>query len=744
MAESLGTAKLTLAVDDQQFQAGMAGIKQKAEGGAKAVDSITNAVRGLVPQLTALGTAAFVFDQIKKADEAGAAVRTLGVDSAELSKRLDLLSASLDGNYSKVELLKAAYDVASSGFASAADTTNVLRGAALAATGGFTDLETASDGITTVLNAYGMSSSRATELADKFIQTQNDGKITVAQYGHEIGSVASVAATANISIDELNAAIGASTAKTGQVAQTFTGLRQVISSILKPSSEATQLASSLGIQYNLAGLKAKGFAGLLTEIAQKTGGAADKIAVLTGSVEAQAAIQPLLNDQLASYNKALENQKNSAGQAAMASRENSNTITGGINQIGNEFSNLATSLDKTLAPVFKGIIKDLDNVLKKLIQVNNLNPKTVADAENKAFAAVESQSGALQRTGFFGKLSVNYGGKKFEGSATGIADEITRYILQAAIEKQVSATDATNGATAGAKPTPKPTEPPPPPPPDLSTLGGLQARISALQEANKKLKFDSNDYLENTREIKDLEGTLANATYDRAKAQNSIVSASREELLAATELVGMHGAELTIAQSRVGIAEKIRAVAAAERSLGAARSGNDWAKIDAASVTLGDAGDKLRTALIKGSDAAKQSLKEAATGLTDAFKSLQSARQNAYDLLPDYRQEQLRRQAESSINKGINSGELDRFKVDAALGPGFYRNADPQKLFGIAGQSDAIAQAQKALTLATLDQTKAQVEATKITAEFNKASATLVGVLVNAILYRQPPQAYLQ
>lgn len=673
-----------------------AGVKLEGLGGG--VGSITNAVRGLVPQLTALGTAAFVFDQIKKADEAGAAVRTLGVDSAELSKRLDLLSASLNGNFSKVELLKAAYDVASSGFASAADATNVLRGAAQAAAGGFTDLETASDGITTVLNAYGLASSEATSLADKFIQTQNDGKITVAQYGREIGGVASIAATANIGIDELNAAIAASTAKTGQVSQTFTGLRQVISSILKPSKEASDLASSLGIQYNLAGLKAKGFAGLLTEIAQKTGGSADKIAILTGSVEAQAAIQPLLNDQLASYNKALDNQKNSAGAASKASQENANTISGSIKQIGNEFSNLATSLDKTLAPVFKGFIRDLDNVLKKLVQVNTLNPKTVLDAQSKSFSAVESQTTPLQRTGFFGNdLTVNYGGKSFKGTATGIADEITRFILQQAIDKQLN--------DAGAKGTPaskqaKPVEPPPP---------YKLADYEALVEKSKE-----------------------------------ITNASREQLIAATELSGKQGTQLSIAQARLSVEKAIRGVDSAAVGLDAANTKKDPKEIKSASQALADSGNTLRTALITGADAARIALKDAAKSVEDAFKSLQSARQGAFDLLPGSSQTELRQAAENKINRQIQSGELDRFKVAAALGTNTFRNADPQRLFDVAGKAGAIDEANKALTKATQDQTLATIEQSKITAEFNKASATLVGVLVNAILYKQPSGPYLQ
>jgi hypothetical protein len=214
-------------------------------------------------------------------------------------------------------------------------------------------------------------------------------------------------------------------------------------------------------------------------------------------------------------------------------------------------------------------------------------------------------------------------------------------------------------------------------------------------------------------------------------------------LIAAADLVGKQGAQLTIAQTRLGIARQIREVGAADGALSIARRTNDPDKIKAASQALQDSGDTLRTAMITGAEAARQALKDAALGIKDAFKSLDGARKNAFDLLPDSQQNVFKEQAIASIQRQMFTGELDRFKVEAALGPNL-RAADPQKLLEIGGKADAIAEASKALMMATQDQTKATIEATKITAEFNKASATLVGVLVNAILYRQPAQAYLQ
>jgi TP901 family phage tail tape measure protein len=240
--------------------------------------------------------------------------------------------------------MQASYDVASSGFTKTSEIVDILRASALGATGGFSDLATVADAVTSVINSYGLEASDATSIVDSFIQTQNDGKITVAQFGKQIGNIAAVAAAANIPLSELSAAIADATAKGVPVEQTFTGLRQAISSIIKPSEQAKDEAERLGIEYNLTGLKARGFAGFLADVVTKSKGSADSIAILTGSVEAQAPIQQIANDKLKNYNEFLDNQITKTGQAKAAAEIASATIAGGIEKITNASSNLVTVL----------------------------------------------------------------------------------------------------------------------------------------------------------------------------------------------------------------------------------------------------------------------------------------------------------------------------------------------------------------------------------------------------------------
>jgi TP901 family phage tail tape measure protein len=76
---------------------------------------------------------------------------------------------------------------------------------------------------------------------------------TGADYASQLGRVASVAALAGVSLDEVNAFIAAAT-KNGATAEVaFTGLGATLATMVKPSKESADAAEALGINWTLAG-----------------------------------------------------------------------------------------------------------------------------------------------------------------------------------------------------------------------------------------------------------------------------------------------------------------------------------------------------------------------------------------------------------------------------------------------------------------------------------------------------------
>ena len=314
-----------------------------AAGGFKALTAAAAPLLGpLIGFSAVIGGLTKVFGNLAQQDFASAKIKTLGVDADALNPKLASLSNQLSGQASSLDLLSASYDVASAGFGETAELTDVLKASQLGATGGFSELATVADATTSVLNAYGLSSDQAAKLVDGFIQTQNDGKIVVDQYAQQIGRLAPIAAGAGVGIDELNAAISTVTATGVPVESTFAGLRQVIAAIQKPTSEAAKAAEKLGIDFSATALSTKGLGGVLEELVAKGGASEETLAQFFGSVEARTAILPLLNDQLVSFNKNLENQANAQGTAAQAAFTAQNTIQGQIKRLGAAFTNLTT------------------------------------------------------------------------------------------------------------------------------------------------------------------------------------------------------------------------------------------------------------------------------------------------------------------------------------------------------------------------------------------------------------------
>jgi TP901 family phage tail tape measure protein len=340
-------------------------------------DSIKGAAGSAVKEFAAVAGVVFTlqqaFNTLAEQSRAKGALRSLGVDATVAGQQFARLSNELNGQASAVELTAAAYDVASAGFANVADQSKILEASTKGAVGGMSDLNTVGNAVTSVLNSYGMSASQAALLVDQFIQTQNDGKIILAEYAHQIGTLAPTASAAGVGIDELNAAIGTITAQGVPVESTFTGLNQALVAILKPTEEAKALSKDLGIEFNETSLRTKGFGGLLKEVAKATGGSTTAITQLFGSVDALKVILPLINDDLVSFDKNLRNQQGAAGVSTKAFKDMSNTLNGALKEVDTAFKNLVIAFE----PVMPAIVLPF-KVLAQLLTLVAQNIKQLA------------------------------------------------------------------------------------------------------------------------------------------------------------------------------------------------------------------------------------------------------------------------------------------------------------------------------------------------------------------------------
>ena len=232
---------------------------------------------------------------------------------------------------------------------------------------GFTSLETAVDGASTIINAYGLSLEETEKIANEFILTQNLGKTTVDELAASIGNVAPTAKGAGVAIEEVFASLATTTAQGIATSESITGLKATLSSIAKPSVEATKYAKELGIQFDNTAMQSKGFGTFLQDIYASVDGDASALYKLFGSVEAVNTVLSLTSEEGANkYNSSLEQMRNAAGTLDEAFSKMSDTVQFKWNQVNETLKNIGIAgfLDvsddlKDLLDYIKDILDDI-------------------------------------------------------------------------------------------------------------------------------------------------------------------------------------------------------------------------------------------------------------------------------------------------------------------------------------------------------------------------------------------------
>ena len=367
-----GSQKVEKAVKRMNNKAANSVVKFNRMGKAAAtaapkMRTLGKAVGAALGPLALVGGAIAVvttgFKTLADQDFAEAKLKSLKVDVDALIPSLKGISDELQGQASVVELTQGAYDVASAGFTKAADAAAVLKAASMGATGGFSDLNTVGNATTSVLNAYGLSAQQAESVVDKFIQTQNDGKIVVAEYANNIGKVAAAAAGLNIPLEEVNTIIAQSTASGVQAEVAFTGLKGAMARLA--SGQANKALSEVGIEVTAASLAADGFIGTLKKI-EESGADVGLIFKALGT-ESAPALLPVLNN-LTKAEELLQKQKDSAGAAKDAQKLAADTINGAWKEIGTTLKN-AFSDQSEFGDAFKETLKAVNALLKFTIKL---------------------------------------------------------------------------------------------------------------------------------------------------------------------------------------------------------------------------------------------------------------------------------------------------------------------------------------------------------------------------------------
>ena len=220
-----------------------------------------------------------------------------------------------------------------------------LRSSAEASVGGIASLGEVVKVTSTIIKNYGLEWSNAGEIQDKIQLTAKNGVTSFEQMAQALPRVTAQASTLGVSIDELMASFATLTGVSGNTAEVSTQLAAIFTALIKPSSEATEMAQQMGIQFDAAAIKAAGgmqqflesLSADVRRFSLSSGMLEQEIyGRLFGSAESLRAITPLVGNLADKFRSNAAEMQNSAGTVSEAFGIMGNTGSAEIQLLNNK------------------------------------------------------------------------------------------------------------------------------------------------------------------------------------------------------------------------------------------------------------------------------------------------------------------------------------------------------------------------------------------------------------------------
>ena len=283
-----------------------------------------------------------------------------GEELANLKEQVTELSKTLP--VARDELANGLYQVISNGVPED-NWLSFLGQSAKASVGGIADLGEVVKVTSTIIKNYGLEWSDAQAIQDKIQLTAKNGVTTFEEMAQALPRVAANAANLGVSVDDLMASFATLTSVSGDTAEVSTQLAAIFTALIKPSSEATEMAQQMGIEFNAASIKASGgFTQFLTRLDQQVSQFAKSSGMLKeeiygklfGSAESLRAITPLTGNLAKKFEQNSQQMQDSAGTIEDAFSTMAGTASARLqmmnNQIG-EFTDAVQTRIGNLLPV---------------------------------------------------------------------------------------------------------------------------------------------------------------------------------------------------------------------------------------------------------------------------------------------------------------------------------------------------------------------------------------------------------
>lgn len=284
------------------------------------------------------------------------------------------------------DLTGAMYQLVSAGVA-AKDSIAILTIATKAGIAGLASTEVAVDGITTVMNSWKLETKDATKVADIMFQTVKLGKTTFEELSASISQVAPLAASANISFEQVSGALATLTKSGVPTSVAVTQIRAAILSLQKVLGESVFEQNSLTEAMNIGVTAYKKSGKTMLEF--------------FGRAEAVLGILSLTGQNARTAAEDFDAMTKSSGAMTTAFEEQSKSIEFKIKLLDGAMTSLSTTLVDTFAESITSLVTNftggLNIITGKALEARNkliedsITNEDVRDAWKKTFETLDTK-----------------------------------------------------------------------------------------------------------------------------------------------------------------------------------------------------------------------------------------------------------------------------------------------------------------------------------------------------------------
>ena len=374
----LGSATYKLVTDNSRLNRGLTDAEKSSRESSKRIAGNFKKIgAGMLVAGAAMGFALFkVSKGALELEKTFAEVRTLLPkvgDEAFGALQKDVIALSNELGMAAQDVIPALYQAISAGV----PTENVidfLRTAGKAAIGGVTDLKTAVDGISSVINAYADSNFTAANASDLMFTAVRLGKTTFDELSRSLHNTVPIAASLGVGFDQITASLAAMTAQGVPTRKATNGLRQLF---VEMSKDGMELADVIQNRFgkSLSGLVDEGgdFTVIMNEIAASM--PSDEFRNLFSSVEAMDAAMLLVGTGGELVADALAEMRNSAGATEKAFQVMADTVGFKLSRALNMMKNTFQVAFMTVLPAIEQLLSWVQSMVTSFTEWAERNPK---------------------------------------------------------------------------------------------------------------------------------------------------------------------------------------------------------------------------------------------------------------------------------------------------------------------------------------------------------------------------------